>query len=36
VQFIATLPLSVAEQQRLSQLTPARYLGLASTLARQS
>ena len=35
VQFIATLPLSPAEQQRLSQLTPASYLGLASTLALQ-
>ena len=33
-QFIATLPISASEQQRLLQLTPARYVGLAAQLAQ--
>jgi adenylosuccinate lyase len=33
--FIATLPLSPAERDRLTALTPAQYVGLAATLARR-
>jgi adenylosuccinate lyase len=34
--FIASLELPVAEKERLLQLTPGSYLGLAPELARRS
>jgi adenylosuccinate lyase len=34
-EFIGTLELPAAEKERLSQLTPGAYLGLAPLLARR-
>jgi adenylosuccinate lyase len=35
-QFVAGLPIPAAEKARLSELTPARYIGLAARLAREA
>jgi adenylosuccinate lyase len=34
-EFVATLPLSAADRQRLADLKPSQYIGLAATLARR-
>ena len=34
-EFVATLPLSAADRQRLAALKPSQYIGLAATLARR-
>jgi len=35
-RFVATLPLPAAERERLARLTPAAYVGLAASLARDA